>query len=519
MRKCSKILNELDCWLGGEVLDEFLEVIKERGLEFNEKRGALLHQVQYSMDCIKVKDETAKLLQNNILCDIHEGNCPISPRYILPDYVKFLKNGSEYLGLHAPEDMYQAVNALMIIYKYVPSVTGYPVYLGALDEILSPYESTVDTKTLNSLIKMLLTYVSRVFPNGFVHANIGPNETNIGEVILKLELELKNTVPNLSLKVSKDTPDRFLMIGIKTALDIGKPYFVNHEQLQEQLGDNYGIASCFNSLKIGGGSHTLVRLNLKKIAEISASKQDFFSNKLPNAVFHLVELINARSKFIVEESKFFKNSFLADEGLIDLAKFTSMAGVFGLFECVEKLTGGKKMGETIESDELSVEIIKKAYELLKSYKGEYCEGYQDKIAFHAQSGIDTDIDTSAGVRFKSGCEPALIDQIKLQGRLHEFFDAGVSDIYVLEETAKKNLTAVSNIIKGAFENGIKVMAVNTSNSEFIRITGYLVKKSDVKAYKNNQKIRESTVKLGVDSIQNSEILERKVRNIYEGTNS
>ena len=500
-------------------MDKFLEIIRGRNLEFHEKRGALLHQVQYGVECIKVKEETVRLLQDNILCDIHEGNCPISPRYILPDYAKFLKNGSEYLELKAPEDLYQAVNALMIIYQYVPSVTGYPVYLGALDELLSPYENTVDANALYSLIRMLLTHVSRVFPDGFVHANIGPNETKVGKVILELELELKNTVPNLSLKASKDTPDSFLMIGIKTALEIGKPYFVNHEQLQEQLGDNYGIASCFNSLKIGGGSHTLVRLNLKKIAETSVSKEDFFSDKLPNAVFHLVDLINARARFIVEESKFFENSFLAKEGLIDLSKFTSMAGIFGLFECVEKLTGGQKMGEALEADEFSLKIIKKTYELIKSYKGEYCEGYQGEIAFHAQSGIDTDIETTAGVRFKSGYEPSLIEQIKLQGKLHKLFDAGVSDIYVLEETAKENLTAVLSIIKGAFKSGIKVMAVNTQNSEFIRITGYLVKKSDIKAYKDNQKIREDTVKLGVDSIQNSKILDRKVRSVYESTNN
>ena len=30
-------------------------------------------------------------------------------------------------------------------------------------------------------------------------------------------------------------------------------------------GDRYAAVSCYNSLKIGGGAHTLVRLNLKEV--------------------------------------------------------------------------------------------------------------------------------------------------------------------------------------------------------------------------------------------------------------
>ena len=46
----------------------------------------------------------------------------------------------------------------------------------------------------------------------------------------------------------------------------GKPHFVNHEMMVRDLGPEYGVASCYNSLKAGGGSHTLTRLNLKEVA-------------------------------------------------------------------------------------------------------------------------------------------------------------------------------------------------------------------------------------------------------------
>ena len=70
---------------------------------------------------------------------------------------------------------------------------------------------------------------------------------------------------------------------------------------------------------------------------MSRNIKDFMENNLLKAVDSLVELINARAKFLVEESKFFEASFLAKEGLISLDKFTSMAGIFGLYECVETL--------------------------------------------------------------------------------------------------------------------------------------------------------------------------------------
>jgi hypothetical protein len=63
---------------------------------------------------------------------------------------------------------------------------------------------------------------------------------------------------------------------------------------------------------------------------------------------------------------------------------------------------------------------------------------------------------------------------------------------------------------------MRLMALNTSDSELIRITGYLVKRSDVERYRRGEQLREGTVKLGADSITNNRTLERRVRKVSEG---
>ncbi len=233
---------------------------------------------------------------------------------------------------------------------------------------------------------------------------------------------------------------------------------------------------------------------------------------LPNTVNSLCEIINARARFIVEDSKFFESSFLAREGFISIDNFTSMAGVFGLYECVEVLTNGLKMGKSDEANEIAEEIIDTIYDQIKANEGAYCYGTHEKIGFHAQSGIDTDLEETAGVRFRVGQEPEIFQQINIQSKLQNKFDTGVTDIYIFESTAKRNIDGVLKLIDTAMSKGMKIFALNTSDSELIRITGYLVKRSDIEKYNNHENMREGTVKLGADSIKNNKVLERTLRN-------
>ncbi len=488
-----------------------LDIIRDGSLDYHEKRGQLAMAAEGLIPPIVVGLAAQAAIDEGRICLLNEGNAPYRPRYILPDYAKLLNVGSEYLDLAPAGDLYEAVNALLIAYRYIPSITGFPVYLGQADELLEPFRGSVSEVEGRKLIEFFLVQIDRVLPDAFVHMNLGPRDTQVGRWILECEGRLKKAVPNLSLKLSLDTPEEFGQLAVSTALETGKPYFANHEALAGIHGEGYGIASCYNTLPIGGGSHTLVRMNLKQVASRSTSVDDFLGHQLPESIACLCEVINARARFVVETARFFEASFLAREGLISLDRFTSMAGVFGLHECVEQLTGGRHMGRHPEADELARRIVWESQRLVKSQEGIYCQGTGGRIGFHAQSGLADDTDATAGVRIKTGEEPHLFQQIRLQASLQQAFDTGVSDVYVFDEMAKGNVDGVLTILRGAMRVGMRIMAINTAQSDLVRISGYLVKRTDLEKIRQHQAVREGTAILGEESIRTTHVLDRLVR--------
>ncbi len=68
-----------------------------------------------------------------------------------------------------------------------------------------------------------------------------------------------------------------------------------------------------------------------------------------------------------------------------------------------------------------------------------------------------------------------------------------------------------DIINGAFKEGMRYFSFYSSDSDVIRITGYLVKLSDIKKLDKGEQVLQDTVALGLGAVKNSKILERKVR--------
>ena len=131
-----------------ETRKNILEIIESATLTHEQKLTCLANQADSLMEVLDLPEGLDELLNVPIdrkcICDLSEGHAPMRPRYIIPDYAKFLKEGSKFLQLDPPTDLYEALNSLMIFYKHVPSVTNYPVYVGQLDELLEPYIDTVD---------------------------------------------------------------------------------------------------------------------------------------------------------------------------------------------------------------------------------------------------------------------------------------------------------------------------------------------------------------------------------------
>lgn len=496
-------------------MENILKVIKDKTLTYEQKVLTLAHEAEASLKVLNISSEVQQLRDEGVICDLNEGNAPYRPRYIVPDYEKFMKQGSEFLGLEPAKDIWEATNNLLILYKHVPSVTAMPVYIGNIDTLLEPFIE--DEQQAYKAIRLFLLHIDRTITDSFCHANIGPIETKAGIIILKVQRELQTAIPNITLKYSKDTSERFAIDAVNTALITAKPSFANHEMFSKEFDkyNSYGIASCYNGLYIGGGSYTLVRLNLAGLAKKANSAEEFINKILPDTMSKMSDYMDERIRFIIEESTFFESSFLVKEALISRDRFSAMFGMFGLAECVNTLLEAEeqkdRFGHGEEANKLGVTIIEKMHEVVNSRTNIYCEATGGHFLLHAQVGIETDKGTSPGCRIPIGEEPELYAHLIQSARFHKYFPSGIGDIFPFESTAKNNPQAVLDIVKGAFKEGMRYFSLYSSDSDVIRITGYLVKRSDIEKLDRGEQVLQDTVALGLGAVKNSRILERRVR--------
>jgi YjjI family glycine radical enzyme len=490
-------------------MSETLSILRSN-LEPWQKRNRLAAEAEAGLDAPGLTRPVRALLDAGILCTMFEGNAPYRPRYVLPDYRVLMARGSDYLELAPPKDLFEAVGALLAAYRFVPSITGFPVYLGQLDDLLEPFWAASAPEVREKLLELLWVQIDRTLPDAFVHANLGPADSAVGRSLLRLERRLGQAVPNLSLKVTPETPDDYLLEAIATALATGKPYFVNHPALAAALPGGYGVVSCYNTLPLGGGAHTLVRLNLARLAEGCPDPRTYLEERLPEAIDAMAGLIAARIRFLVEDTGFFASSFLVREGLIQLERFTAMAGVFGLAEAVQTLAG-RPMGQDPEADALAEAITLRARDLVKARPAPHCLGTGGRLGFHAQSGIATDSDTTPGVRFQPGQEPELPAQVALSARLQAAFDTGASEILLFEPSAREQPEGLLRIVRAALGQGLRLLAIGSSDSELVRVTGYLVKRTEVERLRAGLPVRADSTALGEEALRKGRALRRPAR--------
>ena len=460
-------------------------LVRDETIGYDQKLRRLAALATEAVDYPTLTPDCQDALDKRVICDMYEGNAPYTPRYVLPDYERALAQGSLHLELAPPRNLDDALSFLQIMYAHIPSVTTYPVYLGDLDKVLAPFVGTVTDAHLDNLLRRFWIALDRMLPDAFVHTDIGPSDSRIARSILRVERSLHQVVPNLTLKVDPLlTPDDLVLDAVRTVFETAKPHFVNHPMMVADHGDDYAAVSCYNSLKIGGGAHTLVRLNLKEaVLRHTGSADAFLAETLPFYVELTAELAEARTRSLVEQQRFFETHWLAREGLISIDRFSAMFGVFGLAEAVNLLVGYEggsgRYGHNADADALSYRITERVAELVAARPMPYCEGGGGRCYLHSQSGIELDCDVTAGTRIPVGDEPPMLEHINTCAPHHRLFSAGISDVFHVDETAVRNPEAVVDIIRGAFMSGMRDFTFNLDSNEFIRITGYLVRKSDL----------------------------------------
>ena len=105
----------------------------------------------------------------------------------------------------------------------------------------------------------------------------------------------------------------------------------------------------------------------------------------------------------------------------------------------------------------------------------------------------------------------LIDQLNVLKKFHKYFTSGTGDIFPIDMTVHRNPEYVLDIIKGSFKMDLRYLSFYSSDSDVIRVTGYLVKRSELEKLAGGEAVLQDTTALGLGAARNGHILERKVR--------
>ena len=306
-------------------MSQVLDIVTSKSMTYEQKLVSLAHAAEDTLNVLDMPERTKYFLEKGAINDLFEGHAPYRPRYVMPDYAKYVKNGSEFLGVEPPKDLDELLSNLQIIYHHVPSITSFPVYLGDLDQLIEPFITELSDEEVKHKLRLFLNFLDRTITDSFCHANLGPEETRAGRLILELEKELSNTVPNFTLKYDPElTSDSFAEQALYTSLFCANPAICNHRAHKDTYPGEYGISSCYNILPVGGGSYTLTRITLSELAPLADNVADFLEKLLPECLAAMGAYMNERVRFLVEESGFFESSFLSREGLIDPDRFVGI---------------------------------------------------------------------------------------------------------------------------------------------------------------------------------------------------
>lgn len=501
-------------------LQDILTTVTANNLTCHQKLVLLANIAERLFDpreLLGYTEEEWQAFQNQMICDLNEGYAIYRPRYILPDYQVFLEKGCEFLDLPVPKTLEDVLDGLLIIYSHVPSVTSYPVYIGRLDKLLEPFIHDENSDYLK--IKRFLNYIDKTIPDSFCHANIGPEDSRAGRLILKAVIELQNPTPNLTIRYDPNKTDRqFAELAAKACLVAAKPSFANDAYYASEFGENYAIASCYNALPEGGGAYTLTRLRLGTIARRCSSVEEMQEEILPHIAKLALSTMDKRHRFLIERSHFFDTDFLVKEGFIKRTNFTSMLGIVGLADAVNHFLmregRNETFGQSVRGDEIATALLDTLEKVVNSHSGVYVERTDNRYLLHAQVGASLDEEDKYNTpahRIKIGEEPTLLAHLKQSAPYHRYFPAGTGDLFAFDQTYEEHPDAIIDIINGAFSLGYRYITTYLKNSDLIRVTGYLVKKSEVEKYRKGEAVLQDTTWFGAGTDDCAHVFDRQLR--------
>mgnify|MGYP000013731545 FL=1 len=103
------------------------------------------------------------------------------------------------------------------------------------------------------------------------------------------------------------------------------------------------------------------------------------------------------------------------------------------------------------------------------------------------------------------------DHLRHCARFHPYFPAGVGDIFPIASNVEQNPAALLDVVKGAFALGVHYMSFYSADTDLVRITGYLVKRSEMEKFRAHQVVLQNTTHLGTANYDVNRLAQRKVR--------
>ncbi|MDO5085253.1 MAG: DUF3029 family protein, partial [Erysipelotrichaceae bacterium] len=269
---------------------------------------------------------------------------------------------------------------------------------------------------------------------------------------------------------------------------------------------------------LAGGAYTLTRLRLGTSAKGASSTEDMVNHLLPKVAKLALSTMDKRHRFLVEKSNYFKTDFLTKEGFLKRDNFTSMIAIVGLADAVNHFLALEGISETFGSstrgDEIATMIMEKLKEVNDNHEGVYVERTKNRYLLHAQVGAglhEEDKNNTPAHRVKVGQEPMLLDHLKQSAPFHKYFPSGTGDLFAFDQTYVDHLDAVVDIIDGAFALGYRYITTYLKNTDLIRVTGYLVKKSEVEKYRKGEVVLRDTTWYGSQTDDNAQVFDRSLR--------
>lgn len=497
-----------------EGVSKLRQIVNDATLSPAQKAHALAVAAETLLPYPALDAETRAALDARVICDMYEGHAPYRPRYVLPDYAVLMRNGSCWLELPPPATLDEAINTLQIAYHHVPSITGMPVFVGHIDALLEPFCAGVSDDELYARIKLFWRYLDRTLPDAFMHANIGPADNRVTRAVLRVDAELKQIAPNLTLLYDPAVSgEGLLQAAAANIAACSKPHIANHPLHAAAFdGRGYAIVSCYNALPLGGGSATLTRINLARVAERAKDADEFLDHVLPHYVDLNFRLTRARIDYLYNHSNFFE-SFLVKEGWIDRDRFTAMFGIFAMAEAVnilqDKAGRPGRYGHDAAANALGHRISAKLAALVAAEP--MANVWRGRALLHSQAGLSHDTGFTPGVRIPYGTEPDPVTHVKALAPHHAYYPSGVSEILTFDETVKANPQAITQLCKGAFAAGFREFTGNVAGNDLVRMTGYMIRLSDVRQFNEVKGSRTNTTGLGAEAAALTGILDRRPR--------